>query len=192
MSAPALTQFQNGVNQVSDDQLNTFTTWAVNAAQLRAFTGLSGMTGYMQGFSSAFDGGQGWFYWNSSNIAADDGGVTTIVPNGQVSGGWNRIRFPQVINYSVLTPVTGFSTTFPNYTNTLILTPAGTLSTGTIIMPALLFDGQIIAITTSQTVTTLTLTANSGQTIVGTATTITAATPLKFIYRASNATFYRW
>lgn len=192
MSAPALTQFQNGQNQVSGDMLNTMTQWCVTVPQLRAFTGLSNMIVYIQGFAAALDGGQGWFYWNSSSVTADDGGVTTVVPNGTVAGGWNRIQSPDVLTYAYLVPLTGFSTTIPNYTNTLILNPAGTLSTGTVIMPALLFDGQLIAITSSQTVSTLTLTPSSGQTIIGSPGTITSTSPIKFIYRAALKTFFRW
>ena len=192
MSAPQLAQYQNGVNQVSGDQLNTFQQWCVNAAQLRTLTGLSNMMVYMQGFSTALDGGQGLFYWNAASTAADDGGLTTVVPNGSSSGAWNRIFFPDIQNYSYLVPVTSFSTTIPSYTNTLILNPASTLAAGTVIMPAALFDGQLLAITSSQTITALTLAAQAGQTIVGTATTITSTTPIKFIYRAANKTFYRY
>lgn len=192
MSAPALTQYQNGVNQVSGDQLNTFQQWCVNVAQLKAFTGLSNMTVYIEGFVSALDGGQGLFYWNSSSNAADDGGITTVVPNGQVSGAWNRIQAADVLNYEYLAPLTGFSITIPNYTSLLILNPAGTLAAGTITMPAAVFDGQIVSVTSSQTISTLTYTANSGQTIIGAPTTITSTSPAKFVYRAANKTFYRW
>jgi len=198
MSAPALTQYQNNVGQVSGDQFNTFGQWCVNAAQLRTLTGLSNMMVYMQGFSSALDGGQGQFYWNSASTAADDGGITTVVPNGSSSGAWNRITAPDVQNYSYQVPLTGFSITIPNYTNTLILNPAGTLATGTIIMPASVYDGQIVAVTSSQTITSLTYTPNSGvvmppsQTIIGAPTTITSTTPAKFIYKASLKTFFRW
>ncbi len=192
MSAPVLTTYQNGKNEVSGDQLNTFLQFCVNVAQLRAFTGLSNMTVYMQGFSSALDGGQGLFYWNSSSATPDDNGVTTVVPNGSSSGAWNRIGSPLVETYSYRVPLTGFSITIPNYTNALILNPAGTLASGAIVMPVSAYDGQIITATSSQTITTLTYTANAGQTIIGAPTTITSTTPAKFIYKASLKTFFRW
>jgi hypothetical protein len=191
MSAPVLTAYQNGYNQVSGDQLNTFSQWCSTVSQLKGFIGLSGMFVYVEGFTAALDGGQGWFYWNASGSAPDDGGVTTVVPNGAGSGEWNRIQGPTVDTYSYLTPVTGFTITFPNYTNTLILNPLAGLATGTIIFPALLFDGQYISISSSQTISTLTLTPNSGQTIIGAPTTITNTSSIKFIYRAANKTFYR-
>lgn len=191
MSAPQLTAYQNGVNQVSGDQLNTFVSWCQTVAQLRGFIGLTGMMVALEGFSSSLDGGQGQFYWNPTGNAPDDGGVTTVVPNGAGAGEWSRIQGPTVDIYSYQVPLTGFSITVPNYTNALILNPAGTLSTGTVIMPALLFDGQYISISSSQTITTLTISPNSGQTVIGAPSTITSISPVKFIYRVANKTFYR-
>lgn len=91
MSAPALQQYQNGINQVSGDNLNTFAQVATNAANLRSFVGTTGIQVYMQGFSSIGDGGQGFFYWNSAGTAPDDSGITTVVPNGASSGEWTRL-----------------------------------------------------------------------------------------------------
>lgn len=191
MSAPTLSVYQNGVNQVSGDQLNTFTQWCVNVSQLRGLTGKSNMMVYMQGFNSALDGGQGLFYWNAGGTAPDDNGVTTVVPNGAASGEWNRIGSASIDNYSYIVPVTGFSVTIPNYTNALILDPATTLATGTVVMPALLYDGQTISISSSQTITALTISPNAGQTVIGVPTTMSSTTPARFIYRATNKKFYR-
>ena|ERR1700748_715125 len=93
--------------------------------------------------------------------------------------------------YSLQTPLTGFSITIPNAVNELILSPAGTLATGTIILPSLPQDRQWVGVTSSQTVTALTVSANTGQTVVGAPTTITASTPFSFIYNASGAQWYR-
>lgn len=192
MSAPQLNIAVQGGNPISADNLNTYLQGCDMVTQLRALIGVPGVQVYLRGFSSIADGGQGFFYWNAGGIAADDNGLTTVVPNGTASGEWTRLTGVNVNNYSYLVPLTGFTITFPSYTSTLILNPAGTLSAGTIIMPAALLDGQVIAITSSQTVTTLTLTANTGQTLVGAPTTITASTPIKFIYRAASKTLYRW
>lgn len=93
MSSPQLTVYQNGVNQVSGDQFNTFTQWCVNVAQLRNLVGVSNMLVYIQGFSVPNDGGQGNFYWNAGGTSPDDNGVTTVVPNGSASGCWSRLGF---------------------------------------------------------------------------------------------------
>lgn len=93
MTAPALTSYSNGINQVSGDNLNTFIQFSGTAAQLRAFTpnpAVPSLTVYMQGYSAAGDGGQGHFYWNTTT-GTDDSGLTTIVPNGSTAGCWTRI-----------------------------------------------------------------------------------------------------
>lgn len=191
MSAPSLAVQQNGVNQVSGDNYNTYQQFCVTVAQLKGFIGLSNMMVYVQGFSAALDGGQGTFYWNSSGIIPDDNGVTAVVPNGAASGEWIRIQSPTVDTYNYQVPINGFSVTIPNYTNTVILNPAGALASGTVIMPALVFDGQYVSITSSQTISTFTVSPNSGQTVIGAPTVITNITPVKFIYRAAIKTFFR-
>lgn len=190
MSAPALSSYINGSGQVSADNLNTFIQSCNTIAELRAFIGLPGIQIYVKGFISIADGGQGFFYWNASGGGTDNG-TTNIVPSGAASGAWNRIINTLVIPYTYLVPITGFSTTIPNYVNEIVLNPVGTLATGTIIMPATAYDGQPVRISSSQTITTLTVSANSGQSISGAPTTITSITPFGFIYRLANTTWYR-
>lgn len=94
MSTPSLASYSNGISQVSGDNLNTFTQWAVTVAQLRAFApnpAVPNMLVYLQGFIATNDGGQGNFYWNPIT-GTDDGGVTTIVPNGSTAGCWSRLN----------------------------------------------------------------------------------------------------
>lgn len=92
------------------------------------------------------------------------------------------------INYQ--TPATGFSITPANTDGHLILDPSGTLATGTVTMAAHPLDGQIINIRSSQTVTGFTLAANTGQSMKGAPTTLTAGQELTVIYRAANTTWY--
>lgn len=91
MSIPSLNINQNGINQVTADQLNTYITGGAVVSSLRAFTGISNMTAYILGFNTPNDGGAGTFYWNANGTAADDNGVTTIVPNASSNGCWTRI-----------------------------------------------------------------------------------------------------
>jgi len=95
----------------------------------------------------------------------------------------------QSYDYQVLT--TGFSYTFASGTTTLIIQPAGTLATGTIIMPAAPADGMVIAFSSTQIITALTVSANSGQSIVNNVTTLLAGGGAKYIYRLTNTTWYR-
>jgi len=94
-------------------------------------------------------------------------------------------------SYSLQAPITGFSITIGNNISALLLNPAGTLATGTITMPATPIDGQIIRVASSHIVTTLTVSANAGQTILGAPTTITASAGFSYIYNLSATTWYR-
>jgi hypothetical protein len=94
-------------------------------------------------------------------------------------------------SHSIQTPTTGFNITIANNVSTLILTPAGTLATGTIKMPAAPFNGQIVNLVSTKTVTALTLSANTGQTINNAVTTIGATSPVSYIYDTGNAAWYR-
>ena len=87
---PALTVQANGVAVLTDQYMNGLVQGGALLPQIRSFTGLSGMNVWMLGFAVPNDGGQGMFYWNASAIQADDGGVTTIQPNGALYGRWIR------------------------------------------------------------------------------------------------------
>lgn len=93
------------------------------------------------------------------------------------------------INYQV--PLTGFTITIGNTDNILIIEPAGTLATGTIIMPASPTNGQVVRISSTQVVTALTVSANTGQTIKDAVTTIAANGFASWVYRSTDTTWYR-
>lgn len=93
---------------------------------------------------------------------------------------------PAISNYFPQTPTTGFSITIPNWANVLQLTPAGTLASGTITTPPAPTDGEIISIVSSQTVTSLTLTANTGQTINTGVTSLVANAAPSYQYNAAT------
>ncbi len=67
----------------------------------------------------------------------------------------------------------------------VMLSPAGTIATLTVQMPAPV-NGQTFAIYTTQTVTALTLTPSAGTTITPSVTTVTAAAPVKLIYNGGS------
>lgn len=113
------------------------------------------------------------------------GAGLTALPTSNLAG-------PEIDTSKVdLVPTTGFSQTVANSCSTLLLKPAGTLATGTVKMPASPADGQLVNVISSQTVTTLTVSANTSQSIVNAPTTITATTPFTMIYDLASTTWYR-
>lgn len=92
--------------------------------------------------------------------------------------------------YDRQVPTTGFSYTFAAGTQTLIMNPAGTLATGTITMPAAPADGMTITFSSSQQITALTLSGNTGQTVVGAAKILPANQATAYVYRLSNTSWH--
>ncbi len=94
------------------------------------------------------------------------------------------------IYYSYQIPTNGFSLTIADRRGNYVLDPAGTLATGTITMPANPVEGQMLCIRTSQEITGLTVSPNSGQSVAGNPTTLLAGTSFTAIYRVANTTWY--
>ena len=94
----------------------------------------------------------------------------------------------QSYDYQVLT--TGFSYTFAAGIQVLVIQPAGTLATGTVTMPAAPADGMTITVESTQQVTAITVSANTGQSIVGAPSQLIPNQPLSWVYRLSNTTWY--
>jgi len=88
-------------------------------------------------------------------------------------------------------PLTGFNNTITNTTIYYIVEPAGTLATGTIKMPATPVDEQVVTIASTQVITALTHSPNTGQTLKGALTTIAVNGNASWIYRSANTTWYR-
>jgi hypothetical protein len=82
----------------------------------------------------------------------------------------------------------------PNNVTNTILDPTGTLTAATITLPASPLDGQLVRITSSQTITpTLVITATSAATTVKSAPTAFSSLPYSatFIYNLAKNTWYR-
>lgn len=191
MTAPALKVQINGGSAVSGDNLNTYMLTCDIASQLRAFIGVQGMEVYLRGQSAVGDGYQGVFWWNyTASSATDDNGITTIVPNGAGIGCWSRL--PDVNNnYTYNVPVTGFALTVGNGISSLLLKPAGALSTGTVILPSAPLDGQLFRLSCTQNITTLTVSPNSGQTVNNAPTSLTAGTGFAWQYSIAQLSWFR-
>lgn len=122
--------------------------------------------------------------------------LSTIPADTNAQGAGNSGNPSTVVMPAVLTgatvldaaPLTGTSIALPAGTAKLMLSPAGTIAALTVTLPAStsLYDGQMLSIYSSQTVTALTVTAGSGTTIVPAITTVTAAAPVKLIYNQNS------
>lgn len=101
MTAPSpAVQFQ-GMGAISADNANTFTQTVISYAQLRTFPALSNMVVYAQGTVTAGDGGQSFFWYNSSIVNPVDNNATVIVPTGNIQGAWLALSVGQVQNLLV-------------------------------------------------------------------------------------------
>ena len=179
---PGLTVAANGQGVITDQWQNTAVQGGALLANLRAFVGISNMTVYMLGTTAPNDGGQGTFYWNATSIAADDGGVTTIQPNGLLTGRWIRSTLASATSEWNAGTVTAVGANLSLSGGTLSAT--GTVGVATITAGAGLFGGGVGAVTLSLgTLAAATLLGNGGTVgaiptgvVVGSGLAITAGT----------------
>lgn len=86
-------------------------------------------------------------------------------------------------------PLTAFS--ISPLSSKLILNPAGTLATGTVLLPADPLNGQEQSIISTQTQTALTVTPAAGDSIIGAPTALVANTPVTLRYVESISAWVR-
>lgn len=99
--------------------------------------------------------------------------------------GWNpTANAPAAVQYAQ--PTTGQSVTIDPTTATLMLDPAGTLATLTVVLPTG-SQGKRVTICSSQILTALTITG----TIVGTLTTLALGGFAQFTYSSSASKWFR-
>ena len=127
---------------------------------------------------------QGGGSWRLGN---DVGGVAVLGTTTAIE--WQTGQADQ--SKTVTSHSTGFSQTVGSSSQTTILTATGTLATGTVTMPASPVDGQMEYFSCSQTITALTVSPNSGQTINGAPSTCGPTAPFSFIYDSGTTTWYR-
>lgn len=87
--------------------------------------------------------------------------------------------------------VTGQSYTFGNYESRKVFYGTGTITALTLTMPPYPSDGTEVCVFSQPNITTLTLSANAGQTMGTSGTTISAQAMVCEIYKKSSATWYR-
>lgn len=96
---------------------------------------------------------------------------------------------PLVFTYDV--PLAADSITIGNGVQALVLEPAGTIATLTVILAPAPKNGDTVIISSTQIVTALTLSPNAGQTIANAATALTAGGSVRYLYRSANTKWYR-
>lgn len=93
--------------------------------------------------------------------------------------------------YSISVPTTGFSITVPDGVTYLLLNPAGLLLAGTVITPANPVDGQVLVIASTQAITGIVVTANTGQTVKNGNLGLTGGGGIRFLFTAAGSVWYR-
>lgn len=84
---------------------------------------------------------------------------------------------------------TGFTHTIADNTTLLVMQPGGAYATGTLTLPASPADGNRVAISTTQAVTAITISAS--HTINNAPTTLAAGQGFALVYLAANTAWYR-
>lgn len=100
-------------------------------------------------------------------------------------------RGPLGSTYVKAVPVTGFNVTPGNEEGERMLRPAGTLLAGYVTMAPSPVDGRRWCVFTTQTITNLYLTANTGQTLQDAVTTLAANARVCYTFSLSNTTWNR-
>lgn len=102
---------------------------------------------------------------------------TALMPTSVLGGGAQNVS-----------PAAGDTVALSGNISKLFIKASGTLATLTVTLPAstALFDGQQFYLASDQAVTTLTLTAGSGTTIATSTTSLTANTPVRYVYMAAD------
>lgn len=114
--------------------------------------------------------------------------------NGIMTRAW--FRFLQAVqsavnfNYDYEQPMDGFVLTVAAGAQGFTLDPAGTLASGTVIMPQNPTDAQIVRVSSTQTITALTVAPNAGQSIKAAPSTLAAGGSFAMQYIQPQMTWY--
>lgn len=115
----------------------------------------------------------------TSGIAAD----TTVSLTAPAASGIIGLAGNARIQYSA--PLTGASVALASTTDILIIEPAGTIAELTITLPAAV-DGKVIALSSTQIVSSLTLTANGSDSVVTGLSALAVGIALRLVARSTK------
>ncbi len=125
------------------------------------------------------------------DVAPSPGGNTVQGVNGTSNVVVNRTVEADA-QYQENTWASATPITIPSNISYLLLHSIGTMTAQTITMPALPAPGMKVTILADQAITSLTINANSGQSINSPPTTMLANTAFTFFYEANSATWFRY
>lgn len=129
---------------------------------------------------------------NPTNASAEVADIVASADGQILQRTANTVNWGLKNPYSLQAPLTGATIVIPDNVDSLLLNPAGTIAALSVATPVNPTDSQIIRISTLQTVTTLTLSASSGQTLGSAfATTLTAGPGISYQYAASITMWVR-
>jgi len=156
-------------NTVTDDQTTETQQYAIYSNSNTTFTGgvNIGQSNYLAGNLDGTFGGGGaltdyTYTQNPTNNAAALNASTTV------------------------TPTTGFTNTIPNGITTYILSPSGTLASGTITLPSSPVQNQYLVVLFDKAITSLTINPSSGQSLVGSQASAAANSSIVFTYSGTT------
>lgn len=86
--------------------------------------------------------------------------------------------------------VSGFSYTVPSGIQNVVLNPSGTFNSGTIVLPANPVDGMTVCISSTQQITTFTVSPSTQQTVVASPTSLPAKGCVTYMYNATKSSWY--
>jgi len=97
---------------------------------------------------------------------------------------------PQFATLYAAPTLAGFNVTIPNGASNqwVIITPSGTLASGTVTLPSAPFDGQEVIVSITNTITTLTI--SSSPTVYGAPSSVTTYDSFKLRYNATTNAWY--
>tara|TARA_R110000744_G_scaffold250279_1_gene366451 strand:- start:654 stop:1094 length:441 start_codon:yes stop_codon:yes gene_type:complete len=123
--------------------------------------------------------------WSTNNGDSRKASMTTLTTYMQ-----SALTLPGALATQYAAPSsTGFSVTVSTGDTWLLLTPTGTLSGGTIVLPTGTADKSEVSVNCTQIVTSLSVT--SGNTVTGAPTTLAANDFFTMRYDAATAAWYR-
>tara|TARA_R110002153_G_scaffold4967_1_gene23198 strand:- start:584 stop:1024 length:441 start_codon:yes stop_codon:yes gene_type:complete len=123
--------------------------------------------------------------WSTNNGDSRKASMTTLTTYMQ-----SALTLPGALATQYAAPSsTGFSVTVSTGDTWLLLTPTGTLSNGTIVLPTGTADKSEVSVNCTQIVTSLSVT--SGNTVTGAPTTLAANDFFTMRYDAATAAWYR-
>lgn len=169
-------------NAVFDALLYSDGTWQTNKQMVAGATTLA-RPAYNFGFSAS-----GLHFQGTNQVSLVTNSLIAVAVDANQN---TTLNAAQALGYQrVASATSAGSTTINNNISVLVLHAAGTLTTYTVTMPATPIDGQAMYITSNAAITSLTLSPNTSQSIVGAPSTLALGGGINYIWVNTDSTWY--